>query len=623
MTDAYGSYRRLKFGGIALLVLLALFLGRYGWTLRQHVRAETPHLNGEPGALREVLGFPWSDFPSIPEVERTKLDELVPIDAPMAISDVPPWLTLPTDPALGAGEARRNGELQAALNVMRELARSRSADPGAADASPGRRAQIASAREHLAAAERTSSRAMSWIIAYNRGVLYLWQENRQKAAKEFEDAIKSLQRRLDGLPSAEAMSAGIHALYGLGDSLIPAHEEAGPRRAGEIPDKAVDSLRQAVRVSVRLFATAHPPGVAHAAEFFELEPTGLSTRALRNDLIAAYLSAPDYRYCNQPMPAEGCAPRRWDTTNPCDYTNKLFCETAQKASNRLSEIYRRELGRYVKGQMRQGTMWALQNVAEVESENALDEDPHVSYNIAYLLLNLKEPVVAYAYIAPITSKGDQSQVDFRMERLAFVTSILAGAEPAAMSETETGQETSDYRTAYNSLYDAKDLPPPFRPLRVGNARTTKNLDAWLFIRRYRYLLEQGQFETFLREHQRLRTVNALDPKFLDEWKSAVVVEFLQRVGKMRESATPDAKTLIDRFLQRKDLFTDSDLEKAGLSTPFWSPIASARIRFGLGVLGWLALLACYLWLCRAYRATFLSAYREDREAAARAQREYA
>ena len=176
------------------------------------------------------------------------------------------------------------------------------------------------------------------------------------------------------------------------------------------------------------------------------------------------------------------------------------------------------------------------------------------------------------------------------------------------------------------MYGEKEEPEPFRPLSIDNEQQAKSLDAWLFIRRYRYLLERGRFETFLREHAWL-TQKKLPVQFstqlLDDWKSAVVVEFLQRVSTKREQAQGDSRRLIDRFLGREDLFPKPALRAAGLSRPFWSPTVSAWFRFLIGLIAWIALIAFYLWLCRAYRWTFLSAYRKDREAVARESREYA
>src|SRR5436305_13739234 len=156
-TDARKPYIRLRNGGLILIALTGMALGYYGLTLQSDVREATPHLDGEPGALREVLAFPWNDYPSIPDVERKQLRELVPVGAPLRLSDIRPWLTNPKDPALSAADARRNSELQAALAAMREIAKTRAAvDPTVADdrSSSDDRGQLSRAREHLAAAER-------------------------------------------------------------------------------------------------------------------------------------------------------------------------------------------------------------------------------------------------------------------------------------------------------------------------------------------------------------------------------------------------------------------------------------------------------------------------------------
>jgi hypothetical protein len=623
MMDARKAYVVLRNAGLMVVLIGLAAVLYYGFALRHHVRENTPHLDGEPGPLREVLAFPWSDFPTIPDVERQTLGNLIPINPPLRLSDIHPWVNNPTDPVLGAREAPRNKELQAALDILRGLAaKHAAADEGTMPVSSTAgedRPDLDRVKIHLALAEqRPESRAFGWLISYNRGVVYHLQDNRQKAATEFKTAYNRLKRRNDVSPSAETLSAMIHVQYALGDSLIPPGNETG-----RAPMEAIRHLREAVVKSVQLFATAHPSGVAHAAEFFDLEPpTGLSTRALRNDLIAAYLITPDYKECSQPMTEDTCSQTVFP--GPCGYRNKQFCQTRDKVSNRLSEVYRRELEKYINQETSEGTMWALQSVAELESENVLDDDPQVSYNVAHLLLTLKRPDLAYSYIAPVTTRGDQTKVTQEIENLAFVTSILSGATPAAMSEGSSDEEqlVSEYRTAYKQQYGDKSEPEPFRPLRVGNPQKTRTLDAWLFIRRYRYLLERGRFETFEREHRNLMQMK-IDKSFLQAWRTAVVQEFLQRVRRIRDAAAPDARNLIDQFVARNDLFSTAELKAAGLSRPFWSPARLAWVRFLAAFLFWLLFTAFYLWLCAAYRWTFISAYREEREAAARENRGYA
>jgi hypothetical protein len=302
MTDAHRAYRWLFSAGLTVLLLSAGALVYYGVTLRNEALEATPHLDGEPGPLREVLAFPWSDFPSIPDVERAELSHLIPIDAPLRLADIRPWLTTPGDASLGAAEARRNQELQSALGIMRQIAQKRAetTESTTPDSS------LSQAKEHLKAAERSGSHAILWLIAYDRAVLYRWQGNRQKAAKELKDAYGNLKSRLEGSPSEETLSAGTHVAYALGDSLIQAAVDEEHPDLVVVPEEAVNRLRDAVLLSVRL-ATVHPHGVAHPAEFFELEPTHLSTRALRNDLVAAYLVSPGYQRCTVPMTAESCA----------------------------------------------------------------------------------------------------------------------------------------------------------------------------------------------------------------------------------------------------------------------------------------------------------------------------
>jgi tetratricopeptide (TPR) repeat protein len=610
MTASRNGYHLLRIVGIVIVLAVIGGLAWVAASLEQGAEAAKPHIEGETAPLREILRFPAKDFPSIPDVERTELAKLVPLDDPIWIADVPPWTDLPRDPQLGVDDARKNQALGSVLRILRAI-EERKKNPDETDTQFDERRELENAKEGLAAAEESAD-ASQWLVSYNRGVVYRWLNNRQKAAKEFENAYKRLRPRLDATASDEALSAGIHALYGWGGSLVQSSGDGG---AMNVPRDAIERLRDAVVWSATLIRKSRPQGVGHAAEFFDLRPSGLSTRAMRNDLVAAYLSAPDYTYCTEPFTLELCEQKQF--SGRCRYRDETFCKTRQKASNTLSELYETELTKYAKGDTKEGTLWALQNVAELESENDLGEEPEVSYNVAYLLLRLKQPKLAYAFLAPVTENGDQKRVTEPMERLCFVTSILSGAKPTAISSSQGGgsRTPSEFRVAYDKLYTKDDQPPPFEPLPLGDEQKAKSLDAWLFIRRYRHLLEEGQFETFIAEHRNVMAMNV--PKdFLGAWKQAVVVEFLQRAAAARTQARPETAAMIDRFLSRSDLFTSEELKVAKLSRP-WSWWKLRWLYHLLAITIGIGLIVAYVWLCVAYRSTFVSAYQRERRGSAR------
>src|SRR4029077_11593715 len=118
--------------------------------------------------------------------------------------------------------------------------------------------------------------------------------------------------------------------------------EDGAGRTATVPDEAIDRLRDAV-VEATSLALTSPQGVGHPAQFFEIGTSGLTTRILRNDLLAAYLNAPEYSRCHhEPMAPDVCTTHSY--SGNCKYRDKKFCET--RPSDRLRELYDRELDKF-------------------------------------------------------------------------------------------------------------------------------------------------------------------------------------------------------------------------------------------------------------------------------------
>lgn len=604
MTDARRGLFWLRLAGALTALAIVAVLGGLAVWLERRYEAALPRLNGQPSPLREALRFPRPDFPTILDVERDELRKLIPLARPIRLSEIPPWTTIPNAPSLGASSARNNQAFVQAIAIMRRIDEARRAgeEPGSDE-----RRQLEQARERLTAAENESTQAMQWLIHYNRGVLYNWQANRQRAAREFQRAYENLKFRMEHGPVDEARVAAVHALYGWGDALIQEAESGGT----VVPAEAVDRLRAALIEATTLYETAHPSGVGHPAVFRPVGENGLSTRALRNDLLAAYLDAPEYSRCNgEPMAPDVCTTRRY--AGPCRYRDKKFCET--KASNELAGVYAAELEKFKKGEIREGTFWALQNAAELEAENTISDDPEVSYNVAHLLLELKRPELAHKYVSEAIQQSDQRRVNEKVAQLAFVTSILSGQKlgARASSKVPPASQPGEFRHAYDTLYPDETEPPPFDPIVLDDDRKGKSLDAWLFIRRYRYLLSRGQFEQFIAEHRSLVAMN-VPHDFLNAWKSAVVTELLRNAAAARERAQPETKAAINELLARRDLFTSDELKAASLTRP-WSWWSLRWVFYVVAVAAALFVIAFYFWLCRAYAATFISAYQWDRGA---------
>jgi hypothetical protein len=404
-------------------------------------------------------------------------------------------------------------------------------------------------------------------------------------------------------------SAAAHAYYGWGDALLVPNANAADRT------KAVERLRLAAVEVTNQFKVANRSGYL-AAEFRDLAPTGLSTRTLRNDLLAAYLESPQYNSCGQPMTADACEKPK-SARDPCKYRDDRFCKT--KGPEPLQGVFEAQVKALAMGQSKEAMVWALQNALEIRAENPLHNEPVVSYNIAKLLHDLKQPALAYQFIHPITTDDRTNDVTKPMQRIAWVSSILANEKEAASLGSTDGAPMSAYRVAYLKLHppEAKDQPPMFTAPQLDDPEKAKSLDAWLFIRRYRYLLSRGELETFIDEHRRLNALGATPREFLDPWKRAVVVDFLRRAKNVRAKAQPATKAMMDRYLSRSDLFAGDELKEAGINRPF-------ALRKWRGLLYFLAvplvvwLVYGYAWRLAAYRSTFESAYQRDRRARMRA-----
>ena len=590
-------------GGLGLLLLIAGIAGFIYWN-EKRIDAALPRVNEQPGVLRDALGFPWKGFPEVSQAERDEIDKLIPLDDAIRISDIRAWITWPSDPALGGAAARRSADLQQSLAVIHRIQVHRR---GQNDPMFNEAEQIAEAKRLLAAAQEKAPPAALWLIHYNRGVVYAWEDNRQRAAKEFGLAVARLLPSLRRWPvSNEVRSAAVHAYYGWGDTLLVPGANAADRK------KAVDALRLAVIEVTNQFKVANRSGYL-AAEFYDLAPTGLSTRTLRNDLLAAYLEVPEYSYCGgQPIGSDVCETQKF--AGPCRYRDERFCKT--KGPEPLQSVFEAQARAFANRQTTEATVWALQNAMEIDAENPLHDEPVVAYNIAKLLHDLKRPDLAYRFIHPITTGvRKDSDVTPQMVRLAWVSSILANEKEAARLASPGEAPLSAYRVAYLKLHppEAKHEPPIFTAPQLDDAEQAKSLDAWLFIRRYRHLLSRGELETFIGEHRRLNALGATPREFLDPWKRAVVVDFLRRAKAVRDKAQPATQATIDQYLSRSELFTGDELKAAGLGRPF-----AARklywLLYLLGVLLVIWLVYGYAWRLAAYRSTFESAYQRDRRA---------
>jgi hypothetical protein len=432
----------LLLGGLLGLGALALAVFALLW----HGRAvEVPHLGGGDTALAEALQWPWQGFPSVQPVEQETIRRDFRLGEPLLARQLRPYVALPEGLRPGTPAARR--EVEEALAAVAPFA---NGAPGAAPADKDAGAPAPAADAALAALSRVANKQPIWIVLYDRGWLSLNQGNAAAAVGDLRAAMQRLLPRLQSLPAAAAaradlLEAAVHTDYALGLALL-AGTPADPARRAE----AVRALREAVRLLQPLWEThvGDYGGVSHPLAFFHLRPTGLSTAALTNDLVAAYLASPDFHDCAEVPSGLPCG--RVSRKGSCIYRDRVFCLSLQRAGGPFAASFVALAHRFYAGELaawnEEYRLWALSNAVDRASQNlALAGDPRLLYNLGSLLLEL-------GAMAPAADLLDQSADELgrsptlsdeeleRIERLATVARVLAGLEPQEAPRTAPNDE---------------------------------------------------------------------------------------------------------------------------------------------------------------------------------------
>ncbi len=545
--------------GIAFLGCVLLI----GWALRTSSTGR-PRLEDGSGPLAEALKWPWRNFPGVAPVERETIQREFKLDEPLMAADLRLWMDVPEAAWAHPRSPAALEELENALQAMRSLS-----NPGDLSVEAPR----AGEETPYDPAIRLLSRANNaqpdlWIVLYDRGVLQYRKGNFPAAQRDLEAALRVLKPLLDS-PTVSVYEAAIHTNYALGHALIRGGEgEPSNQRARRRSD-AVSAFRAAIVVIRPLWKTGVEPYsyASHPLAFFQLRPTNLSTGSLTSDLVASYMWAPGYHDCEEKPKVNPC--QSLDRSAPCFFRDRVFCNSSERAGGPFGPPFLRLFHAFYGGQEQawneEYRLWALSNAVDRLAENStLGDNPYVLYNLGSLLIQVGEFEPAADLLDQAVSSltnREPSEDQNRISRLAAVASILAGRAPRGSSRTAGQQDPSDLRELFHRFYDKDDTLQATEFAAAGqefdpSARSL--LDRWLFLRLWRQLLEEGQFERFNQEYDRLTAENGVLTEFFQRWHEEVLTHFgtnaLAEADKHEKAGEVNRARLIRWFLSDSGYF---------------------------------------------------------------------
>jgi tetratricopeptide (TPR) repeat protein len=638
-----------------LCVVLLLTLAATGlvWSkVTRAAREQVPRMY--PGSpLADVLRWPWTNFPPVTRGEQTAIHEDLQTGEPLVEHSLPllPWPQVPTlRPLRPAGDAFEG--VECGFSALRHLlAVQRSAE--ASDAAPADTDQAAAVEEAVRCfPDPEHMSGGRWSVLYGRGLLYLARDNPAAAERDLSAALLELPAGTTGGDRAQATlhEARIYTYYALGQALSRGGQQEPPARHIERRLHAIENFRKAVQEFRLLWMMRLPayPG-PNSLTFAALQPTDLSTATLDNDLIAAYLSDPDYHFCPDDHPTRlpcDTLPRRPDGS-PCDYRDRAFCLSMNRASGDLAPAFTDLLHRFYANDPQawneEYRLWALSDAVDRSAENpdlARAPYPYRFYNLGALLLQLGDFDGAASNLTAATNAiGGRTpdlptQDEEHIRRLAVIANILADKPLSGVSRSRADKEKSALRKKYEELYPA-DLGVGDGSAAGGAPRIEEFpavgdvfappaqalLDRWLFIHLWRSQLAAGDFQGFGRDYERLMSDSdqSIPRDFFRIWHDEVLGDVVARARaraeEFRKQGERDRADLIDRWLLDSGQVPP---RLAGSASGTWSRFAHLLPgwirKAGLALLTLATLLVCLLLLAldRVYSRTFKSAHRTAR-----------
>lgn len=530
---------------VAMVCSAAGFFG-----LRAYLGSRALRLDGKPTPLSTSLAWPWSDFPATTATERARIEREFRLKEPLLSARVLPWGSIPEAPALRPPDGQARAALETALAEVRSLP-DPAEDAGAEDLEALEQ-RIDRALDALGVARR--AQPGSWLIDYDRGVLYLRRGNARAAVRELEGARKTVDRAIRvasaGCGRTELYQASLHTRYALGHAQLRiARADRGAEEDGSAAadDAGAASARDAALRSlswalVELYnatdeCPAAFPQAASALQVFPLAPTGLSSGALASDLIGGYLASPGFHRSDERPTPISCDPLPKSGRDEKSYRDRGFCRSLKRSAPPFDRLFRERFERFYRGDAKaweeENLLWALSNAIDWTAENptASLEDPYLLYNLGALLAQLGElaPAASFLRQAQEGAAALPPEDGARLDRLAAATAVLAGAGPRTRAPSRG--EPSLPRALFRKLYPPdKEIelpggvrPVEFKPAGAGfSPNAEASLDDWLFLHLWRNLLRRGEMAAFEREFDRALGEKGISRDFFLSWRADVM-----------------------------------------------------------------------------------------------------
>lgn len=618
----------LVLGGLfALLVLICLVL--IVWASRAS-SATVPRLEDGRGPLAEALKWPWPDFPGVALVERETIQREFKLDEPLLAADLRLWTEVPASGPLRPASPAAREEMDSAVRAMRSLPSP--TDPPLELPRPGEETPFDPVIRLLSRAN--NAQPNQWLILYDRGVLQYRKGNYAAAERDLEAALRALRPLLD-VPSASVYEAAIHTYYAQGHALARGGEGEPEGNRTERRAKAIKSFRFAAVLVRSLWETGVEPYsyVPHPLTFFQVRPTNLSTGAIASDLVAAYMTAPGYHDCEEKPQGDPCDNR--DRGTRCHYRDSSLCRSQQRASGPFGPAFLKRYHAFKSGDEQawneENRLWALSNAVDRWAENStLGDDPYLLYNLGSLLIQVGEFETAANHLDQAFNAltGSEPPEDYdRIAQLAAVAKVLAGRPPESSSGSGERDDPSDLRQLFRTLYENAD---GLRPREFGQGgkefqpSAQALLDRWLFLHLWRQLLQEGRYERFTTEYERLMAQDGVFKEFFRRWHDEVLADFgrraLAQADTYDKAGEGDRAKLIRRFLSDNGHFPP-EIESKSRGFVGWIGWGwrTARVWIVATVLLLLLFVGGVLMsgLMKGHRQTFFSAHhlaRKRREA---------
>ncbi|MCP4661606.1 MAG: hypothetical protein GY856_39905 [bacterium] len=612
-------------------------------------------LSSERSELSRALGWTWEDFPPpVTDLERERIRTDLRMDRALMAGDLRPWkvaLEHSTEqpeqsteqPEQSAEQPERTAEqpeqsetagevreaLKEAILKMDALLAGGHLRPGALEIQRREEPRGVPAKtcneaiDTLSRARNLSLRSepSRWRALYNRAVVYLWLGDAVRAAEDLQEAeriVAGLDPARVGIEPAVLLEAAAVTRYALGH----AHLLRGG--AGE-RDRAIATFHKATQDLVGLHQNGAYPESASARDRFQLRSTGLSSLALWNDLVAAYMEADGYHACDRRPTRDPCG-EDGAGTGP-DACRRDLCASRDRLGPTFQDIFTRRFERFFldaktseEAWESEPLLWALATLVDVAAENSvLHDDPYLLYNAALLLLRIGsiEDALGFAsraHAGASRQSGFDREAAQRLAKLEVVLQILEGGE-IRQARSQRSRNPSHVRRLYLKLYGG-DARPPFPSVAkyFDDQAQAAFLDQWLFIHTWRRLLKEGEFDDYLGEYRRLTAGPETLPGFLEQWHEAVLTQFsreaVARMHKHEAAGDQGEARIIRDFLLESGHFPAAMTAGIGGFRRWWPRLwgASYGLVLALVVLG----LFFVRGLLALHRRSFVSAHRERR-----------